>query len=100
MSPHPHLFVTFSQLLAYFWGRCQDPRKGQGPALLSPGKCHDNRHHDPSQTWAAHRPFSAGESTITVMPSFADLGSPTPFQRFVDHHIDPASCLDKALSDE
>src|SRR6266568_3553392 len=34
------------------------------------------------------------------MPTFANLGSPTPFQRFVDHDIDAASCLDKALYDE
>ncbi len=34
------------------------------------------------------------------MPTLADFGSPTPFQRFVDDYIDPASCLDKALHDE
>jgi hypothetical protein len=31
------------------------------------------------------------------MPTFANLGSPAPFQRFVDHDIDAASCLDKCL---
>src|SRR5438445_11615272 len=34
------------------------------------------------------------------MPTFANFSSPTPFQRFVDHHIDAASCLNQALHDE
>src|SRR6266436_1906084 len=100
MCPHTHRPVTVSQLLAYFGSGCQDTQKGQSPVLLGPGQRHDHRHHDPAQPWTAHRPLAAGERAVAVMPTFADLGSPTPFERFVDHYIHTASCLNKGLHDE
>jgi hypothetical protein len=52
------------------------------------------------QSRAAHRSLAAGEGAVAVMPTFADIGLRAPFQRFVDHDIDAASCLDKALHEE
>jgi len=34
------------------------------------------------------------------MSTFADLGSPTPFQRFINHQINTASGFDEGLDDE
>jgi hypothetical protein len=100
MRPHANRLVSFAQVYADLRGRRQYTQKGQCPALLGPGKRYDNRHHDPSQTRAAHRPFSAGESTITVMSSCADLAAPAPLQCFVNNQFHTRSSWHKGLDNE
>ena len=100
MRPHPYGLVPLAQLFTHFWGGSEYAQERQGPALLGPGKRHDDCHHDPAQSWAADFLFSAGESTVTVMPSFADLAAPASFERFINHQIDTSACWDKGLDNE
>ena len=68
--------------------------------MLGPGKGYYHCHHDPAQAGTANVLFAAGEGTITVMPTFADLAAPAPFERFINHYIDSSACWDKGLDNE
>ena len=100
MRPHPHGLVPLAQPFTHLWGRGEDAQERQGPSLLCPGKCHDHCHHDPAQPRAAHRAFPAGEGTVSIMPSFADLAAPPPLQRFVNDQIHARSGWHKGLDNE
>ena len=82
VSPQSHCLVSLAQLCTDFRGGCQHTQKGQGPALLRPGHGDDDCHHDPSQARAAHRPLSARESAIAVMPSEARSCCPSAAPAF------------------
>src|SRR5260370_41946185 len=41
-----------------------------------------------------------GKGTLAGRSTFADLGSPTPFQRFITHQIPTACDFDEGLDDE
>jgi len=100
MRPHPNRFVSLAQPFAHLWSRGEYAQERQGPSLLCPGQGHDHCHHDPAQARATDRAFFAGESAVSIMPSFLDLAAPSPLQCLVNDEIHARSGWHKGLDNE
>jgi hypothetical protein len=100
VCPHPHGRVPCAQPFTDFRSRRQYTEERPCPALLRPGKAHDNGHHDPAHAWTTDRLFSTGEGALAILPSCADRAAPPPLQRFIDDQVSPGTCWHTGLNDE
>src|SRR6266851_3468094 len=75
-------------------------KKGNAHLCFVQGRLTTTAITRPSQAWTAHRLFSAGESTIAVVSTLADGGSPPPLQGFVNDQIHTRSGWHKRLNNK
>ena len=100
MRPHPNRLVSLAQLFTDFRSRGEYAQERQGASLLCPGKGHDHCQHDPAQSRAASRAFTASEGAVALLPSFPDLAAPPPLQCLINAQLHACSGFHKGLNKE